>query len=139
MSPFEFGFGPFACRLFFLFPARHFGRFATILTVVTPRASPLFFDTFPPPSTCVLSRPQTQSNATNVSQHHSKQTKCESRQDVHRGSGCRTDSVSRAVLGYFPLCRRTAEPLDSGGSRGLKNKVKVLLRSHGNFIPPVLV
>lgn len=46
---------------------------------------------------------------------------------VWSGSGC------------LLLCRRAAEPLDSGGGGELKYKVKVLLRSQSNFIPPLLV
>lgn len=42
-------------------------------------------------------------------------------------------------LGCLLLCRHAAEPLDSGGSSRLKYKVKVLLRSQSNFIPPLLV
>lgn len=42
-------------------------------------------------------------------------------------------------LGCLLLCRRAAEPLDSGGSSKLKYKVKVLLRSQSNFILPLLV
>lgn len=42
-------------------------------------------------------------------------------------------------LGCLLLCRRAAELLDSGGSSRLKYKVKVLLRSQSNFIPPLLV
>lgn len=45
----------------------------------------------------------------------------------------------QSQLGCLLLCRRTAELLDSGGSRRLKYKVKVLLRSQSNFIPPLLV
>lgn len=42
-------------------------------------------------------------------------------------------------LGCLFLCRRAAELLDSGGGGKLNYKVKVLLRSQSNFIPPLLV
>lgn len=42
-------------------------------------------------------------------------------------------------LGCLLLCRCATEPLDSGGGSELKCKVKVLLRSQSNFIPPLLV
>lgn len=45
----------------------------------------------------------------------------------------------QSKLGCLLLCRRAAEPLDSGGGSKLKYKVKVLLRSQSNFIPPLLV
>lgn len=48
--------------------------------------------------------------------------------------------MSRADWDVLLLCRHAAaEPLDSGGSSRLKYKVKVLLRSQSNFIPPLLV
>lgn len=47
-------------------------------------------------------------------------------------------SVQRS-LGCLLLSRPATELLDSGGSSKLKHKVKVLLRSQSNFIPPLLV
>lgn len=72
-----------------------------------------------------------------MTQHHAEQTECQSRKDKDLSVEQIHSVQSRS--GCLLLCRRGAEPLDSGGGSELKNKVKVLLRSQSNFIPPLLV
>lgn len=55
--------------------------------------------------------------------------------DVHVGRVYHVQSR----LGFLLLCGHAAELLDSGSSSRGKYKVKVLLRSQSNFIPPLLV
>lgn len=56
------------------------------------------------------------------------------------GRGVDLDGGEDLQCGDICLCvDSAAEPLDSGGGRRLKHKVKVLLRSQSNFIPPLLV
>lgn len=75
-----------------------------------------------------------------MSQHHFQQTECESSKG-YKEEYLDVEQIYsvQSSFGCLLLCQPAAELLDSGGSGKLKYKMKVLLRSQRNCIPPLLV